>query len=68
MGVANLSIRYPRLSGSRFYEYLKTSTQIYNITLTPFMERICSSVETKGWVDIENEYYSALNGEYSERP
>lgn len=32
------------------------------------MERICRSVETKGWVDIENEYYSALNGKYSKKP
>ncbi len=28
--------------------------------LTPFMENISNSVETKGWVDIENEYYRLL--------
>lgn len=25
-----------------------------------FLERICTSIETKGWVDIENEYYRLL--------
>ena len=28
--------------------------------LNPFFENICKSVETKGWVDIENEYYNLL--------
>lgn len=32
------------------------------------MKRICQSVELKGWVDIENEYYAALNEEYFETP
>ena len=32
------------------------------------MERICQSIESKGWVDIENEYYMALNEEYFETP
>lgn len=32
------------------------------------MKRICQSIELKGWVDIENEYYTALNEEYFETP
>lgn len=27
---------------------------------SPFFENICQSIETKGWVDIENEYYNFL--------
>lgn len=59
---------YLNRTGNDFYRSIKSNNENYNITLSPFMERICSSVETNGWVDIENEYYSALNGEYSERP
>ena len=33
-------------------------------TFSPFFERIHRSIETKNWVDIENEYYSLLK-EYS---
>lgn len=29
---------------------------------TPFFEAITTSIETKGWVDIENEYYAQLKG------
>lgn len=32
-------------------------------TMSPFLQRICKSVATKKWVDIENEYYSLLTEE-----
>lgn len=32
----------------------------YKVTYSPFFENICKSIETKGWVDIENEYYRLL--------
>ena len=32
----------------------------YNVAISPFFKNIISSVETKGWVDIENEYYQLL--------
>ena len=32
----------------------------YKVIYTPFFENICKSIETKGWVDIENEYYHLL--------
>lgn len=32
----------------------------YETTFFPFFERIIKSIETKGWVDIENEYYYLL--------
>lgn len=32
------------------------------------MENICESIETKGWVDIEYEYYKVLNNECLDKP
>lgn len=32
----------------------------FKIHLSPFFSNICKSIETKGWVDIENEYYNLL--------
>lgn len=33
----------------------------FETKFSPFFERIIKSIETKGWVDIENEYYRLLN-------
>ena len=32
----------------------------FKVSFSPFFERINKSIETKGWVDIENEYYELL--------
>ena len=32
----------------------------FSVTYSPFFERIIKSIETKKWVDIENEYYQLL--------
>lgn len=37
----------------------------FKVTLSPFFERIIKSIETRKWVDIENEYYSMLVSEKS---
>ena len=45
---------------SEFFNELKsipTCVKEYSI----FLAYICKSVETKGWVDVENEYYNLLN-------
>lgn len=55
-------------SGREIYEILKEQKGTVSIEQTPFMNRICQSIESKGWVDIENEYYQALNHEYFECP
>ena len=55
-------------SGREFYEYVKSDEKQFSIHYSTFMKRICQSVELKGWVDIENEYYAALNDEYFETP
>lgn len=55
-------------SGQEFYEYIKSDEKNFTIHYSAFMKRICQSIELKGWVDIENEYYTALNEEYFEIP
>ena len=55
-------------SGRDFFEFIKNETEKFSIHYSPFMKRICQSIESKGWVDIENEYYMALNEEYFETP
>lgn len=32
----------------------------YKVIFSPFFENVCKSIKTKGWVDIENEYYHLL--------
>lgn len=49
-----------KLSGREFIEELKKVSDCFEITYSPFFERIIKSIETKGWVDVENEYYSLL--------
>lgn len=57
------------IKGYLFYQHLKNNPYDYKIESTYFMNQICKSIETKGWVDIETEYYNALNSEiYIKRP
>ena len=46
--------------GIEVYKYLKNTPKKYQVSLSDFMERIMNSIETKNWVDIENEYYKLL--------
>lgn len=43
-----------------YFEYLKTKSDFYKIEFSSFLSEIIKSVETKGWVDIENDYYNLL--------
>ena len=45
--------------GSDLIESLKQNPNT-KVVLCDFLKEICKSVETKGWVDIENEYYRLL--------
>lgn len=47
--------------GKDIYDYLKENKEDFKIDFTPFFKRIHQSIETKGWVDIENEYYFLLS-------
>ena len=46
--------------GKEIYNYFKENKEEFKIEFTPFFERIHNSIGTKGWVDIENEYYQLL--------
>lgn len=46
--------------GKEFIEELKNLPDYFEVTNSPFFENICKSIETKKWVDIENEYYRLL--------
>lgn len=39
---------------------IKNKPNYYIVKQTPFMEKVCRSIDTKGWVDIENEFYNIL--------
>jgi hypothetical protein len=51
-------------SGHEFGEKILKSKsafgQYFSIQPCCFLQKICQSIETKGWVDIENEYYKQL--------
>lgn len=50
----------PEYSSEDIFEYIINDVDDFDIALTPFFKRIRVSIETKGWVDIENEYYDLL--------
>jgi len=45
---------------SEIISSIKENTDDFSVTYTKFFERILQSIETKGWVDIENDYYQQL--------
>lgn len=54
--------------GIDIYDHLKSNDKKYKVELSPLFERIMNSVETKRWVDIENEYYHLLKKYAIENP
>lgn len=49
--------------------YAKTDTEVCNFDMhSIFFTEICKSIEEKGWVDIEAEYYRMLNSVYLSSP
>ena len=52
-------MRLKYAEGIDVYNYIANSDK-YKIELSPFFERITKSIETKGWVDVEIEYYELL--------
>ena len=46
--------------GKDIYKFLMENKEYFKIEFSPFFERIHKSIDTKGWVDIENEYYDLL--------
>lgn len=48
------------ISGKDFIEEIKKQPKIFEVKYSSFFDRIIKGIETKGWVDIENEYYDLL--------
>lgn len=46
--------------GKNVIDCIKNKPNYYIVKQTPFMEKVCRSIDTKGWVDIENEFYNIL--------
>lgn len=46
--------------GKKIYKDLRDNKEDYQIDFTQFFERIHNSIDTREWVDIENEYYALL--------
>lgn len=51
---------WPNKTGKSIVEHIINSKRYYRVNMSPFFERIVKGIETKGWVDIENEYYELL--------
>ena len=47
-------------SGYEVITQLQNNPDIFSVDSTPFLKAILQSIETKGWVDIENNYYQLL--------
>ena len=58
--VFNNNFKLKDTEGKDIYNYLKENKNDFIIEFTPFLKSIHQSIETKGWVDIENEYYFLL--------
>lgn len=47
-------------SGFDVIKYIQNKSEIFSIDYSKFFGTILQSIETKGWVDIENDYYKLL--------
>lgn len=56
----NLPRFFQKPTGKEVVQSIRKDPYRYRVSFSPFFENICKSIETKGWVDIENEYYHLL--------
>lgn len=56
----DLNTREWRFPPSEIIDGIKKNTDDFSVKCSKFFENICKSIETKKWVDIENEYYQLL--------
>nr|WP_302584660.1 AbiH family protein [Paraprevotella clara] len=47
-------------SGKEIIDCIANDSKSFEFSLSPFFKSICTSIEVKGWVDIEKEYYDLL--------
>ena len=55
-------------TGEEFLKWIYDNPEYFKFTQSQLFSNITKSLNEKKWVDIENEYYSALNGEYIDCP
>ena len=53
-------LKVGNVSGSDVVKYIIEKKDLFDTRFSIFFESICKSIENKGWVDIENEYYNLL--------
>ncbi len=51
---------FQKIPGIDVIQSITSNKERFDSKLCPFFERINKSIKTKGWVDIENEYYELL--------
>lgn len=56
----DLMTREWKYAPSEIISSFKDSTDDFSVTYSQFFETIIQSIETRGWVDIENDYYQLL--------
>lgn len=49
-----------KCSGGEVIQEIKNHPEIFDFECSPFFGTLLQSIETKGWVDIENDYYQLL--------
>lgn len=49
-----------KISGSEVIKEIKQHPEVFSVEYSPFFKTIQQSIDTKGWVDIENDYYQTL--------
>lgn len=54
----NLPRYFNKFTGKEVIQGIENEPELYELTMSPFFKSICESIETKGWVDIEREYYN----------
>lgn len=52
--------RQSKYTGSEVIQYIKENSNLFSVEYSPFFRTILLSIESKGWVDIENDYYQLL--------
>jgi len=53
-------IKFKDIKARDIFEVIIKDSEYYKVSFVPFFQNILKSIETKGWVDIENEYYKLL--------
>lgn len=52
--------KFNKPSGKDIIYSIANDTEYFELSMTTFFKNICTAIESKGWVDIEKEYYELL--------